>query len=288
MDEKKFIVYKYTNKINGLIYIGITSKKLHIRWSSGYRNNKRLYEDIIKYGEQNFLKEVLFKNLSFEEASKKEVELIISYKATNPNIGYNIRIIGSAPMLNKKHSKETKKHFSESRKGKGNSFYGKHHTNQSEWKDSHAVICLNTMQIYGTIAEAEKITNITTITNCINGAQLSAGKDENGNKLYWCTYHGENYDYKAKLEEMKKEENKAPRTSKPVKCIETGEIFLSASQASKAMTGGTNASGVARCCRGERKTAHGYHWEYITDSETLSQIQRTYGTKDPRNLLTKN
>ena len=285
---KNFIVYKYTNLFNGLIYIGLTSVGLEQRWHTGYYQNQRLCNDIKRYGKKGFKREILFESCNRNEAMAKEEELICSLNATNPQIGYNVRNVSTMGMYGKKHSEETKRKFSENRTGSQNSFYGKHHTNQNEWNDSHAVICLNTMKVYGTIEEAKKQTGITSIESCINGSQLSAGKDQNGNKIYWCTYHGEDFNYQDKLEQMKLEEQKAPRTSKPVQCIETGEIFLSALQAGRAMGDGKYISGVSRCCRGERKTAYGYHWRFITDENILSQIQRKYGTKDARNLLKKN
>lgn len=72
---KTFIVYKYTAKHNGLIYIGITSQTLKARWNQGYKGNPRLYNAIKKYGEDGFTKEVLFENLSKEEACQKKLKL---------------------------------------------------------------------------------------------------------------------------------------------------------------------------------------------------------------------
>ena len=43
-----------------------------------------------------------------------------------------------------------------------------------------------------------------------------------------------------------------------VRCIETGEIYQSALYATRVVHGDVN-----RCVKGERKTAAGYHWEYV-------------------------
>ena len=43
-----------------------------------------------------------------------------------------------------------------------------------------------------------------------------------------------------------------------VKCIETGEIFNSVSEAASAVGG--QAAGISYCIRGERKTHKGLHW----------------------------
>lgn len=279
-NQEKFVVYKYTNIHNGLIYIGITSKTLDQRWQSGYHSNKRLCSDIKKYGKGGFSKEILHKDLTISEAKDLEIKEIASQNATNPNIGYNQKTGGTVGMYGHKHTEETKKNFSISRTGENNSFYGKSHTNQADWSNAHKVICLNTMKIYNTIADAKTQTGISTIEHCVNGEQLSAGTDEYGNKLYWYTYQGENYDYKLKLIQMKSESEKASRICKPVRCIETGEIFSSTIEAGKAKSKTNSFNSVSRCCRGERKTAYGYHWEFITDKSILKNIQRNYGTKD--------
>ena len=49
--------------------------------------------------------------------------------------------------------------------------------------------------------------------------------------------------------------------SRPVRCAETGEEYPSAWEAKK-LTGVSDA-GIGRCCRGEQKTAGGFHWEYV-------------------------
>ena len=46
---------------------------------------------------------------------------------------------------------------------------------------------------------------------------------------------------------------------KPVRCIETGVEYPSVSEASRQ----TGISHIHQVCKGDRKTAGGYHWEYI-------------------------
>ena len=50
--------------------------------------------------------------------------------------------------------------------------------------------------------------------------------------------------------------------AKMVRCIETGSVFKSTSEAAKVM-GMKNSSHISACCRKERNTAGGFHWEYI-------------------------
>ena len=49
---------------------------------------------------------------------------------------------------------------------------------------------------------------------------------------------------------------------KPVRCIETGEVFESAAAASRA-TPKTSQSKICMVCRGQRNICGGYHWEYV-------------------------
>ena len=48
---------------------------------------------------------------------------------------------------------------------------------------------------------------------------------------------------------------------KPVLCIETGEIYMTAVEAGKQIN--INYKHICDCCRGRRKTTGGYHWKYV-------------------------
>ena len=52
--------------------------------------------------------------------------------------------------------------------------------------------------------------------------------------------------------------NGSPRE---VVCIETGEVFANATQASKAI--GTARQNITACCTGKRKKAGGFQWMYV-------------------------
>ena len=49
--------------------------------------------------------------------------------------------------------------------------------------------------------------------------------------------------------------------NKEVVCVDTGEVFSSIRQASRAT--GADPSAIAKCCNGKRKTANGYQWQYV-------------------------
>lgn len=52
-------------------------------------------------------------------------------------------------------------------------------------------------------------------------------------------------------------------TCKPVLCVETGIIYTGAYEAGKKL--GINNSNINLVCRGIRKTAGGYHWQFVEE-----------------------
>lgn len=77
MKNNKWCVYKHTSPSKG-VYIGITKQNPVIRWSngSGYKRNPYFYKAIQKYGWDNFKHEILFSNLTQEEAEKSYLRLL--------------------------------------------------------------------------------------------------------------------------------------------------------------------------------------------------------------------
>lgn len=105
--SNEYCVYKITNKLNGKIYIGM-SKNLKNRWSANgihYKQSKRFYNAIQKYGWNNFNKEILVDNLSFEEACSLEKENIVKYNSRNRYVGYNIAEGGNGGIIYLTHPK---------------------------------------------------------------------------------------------------------------------------------------------------------------------------------------
>lgn len=108
--KENYKVYRHISP-NGKVYIGITKKKyVTDRWcrGKGYENNDYFTKAINKYGWDNFKHEILFENLTKEEACQKEIELIEEYKSNNPEFGYNL-CAGGEGCTNYKHNEETKK-----------------------------------------------------------------------------------------------------------------------------------------------------------------------------------
>jgi hypothetical protein len=102
---------------NDKVYIGITQQKPLKRWNGGYgyKNQKIIYNAILKYGWNNIKHKILYENLTKEEAEQKEIELITKHNSTNRKYGYNISNGGNCKgALNE----ITKKKISIANKGK--------------------------------------------------------------------------------------------------------------------------------------------------------------------------
>lgn len=107
---------------NNKLYIGKTSREPTKRWGiNGNKYSKTsqplMYRAIQKYGWENIEHIILFKNLTWEDASKKEMELIKKYKTNCRDYGYNITDGGDGTS-GKSHTEEAKKKISDSHKGK--------------------------------------------------------------------------------------------------------------------------------------------------------------------------
>lgn len=94
--DKHYLVYKHTAP-NEKVYIGITGFDPKYRWLNngrGYKQQSTFFNAIIKYGWINFKHEILFKELTEEEALNKEEELIQQYKSYDRRYGYNVSLRG--------------------------------------------------------------------------------------------------------------------------------------------------------------------------------------------------
>lgn len=184
-------------------YIGITMREPEMRWKNGfgYRNNKHFFNAILKYGWDNIKHEILFTNLSKEEAEQKEIELIAKYKTTNREYGYNNdnggKTIGT-------HSEATREKLRLSHQGK-RPFINK----SEEEREKHRQIIIK--------------------------------------------------NWKNKEIKEKMLEGIIKNHGVKVRCIETGKVFKTLVDAGNYYH--VCSKHIGKCCKGERKTAGGYHWE---------------------------
>lgn len=82
---KQRVIYKITNLINQKIYIGKDSTNRKNYYGSG----KAIKNAILKYGEDNFSKEIIDTACDLTDLNEKEKYWISFYKSTDPKIGYN-------------------------------------------------------------------------------------------------------------------------------------------------------------------------------------------------------
>ena len=116
------------------------------------------------------------------------------------------------------------------------------------------VICINTMEIFNTIREAETYYAVDGIGNCCEGKTHSAGKHKSTNeKLFWLFY--EDYEKMTEDDIQKYLSNKLNYEmtndvfGKPVVCVTTGEQFMTAMDASRKYN--VSDGGIRFCCQGK-------------------------------------
>lgn len=223
-DKNVWCVYMHTSP-SGKVYIGITSQKPERRWKNGcgyLRKRKNgdyaqpaMARAINKYGWENFQHDILFENLSKQDAEHKESLLVAFWETNNPKFGYNIRNGGGS---HGSMSEEAKKKISESLKGrtipkeaieksresrkgkytgKNNWNYGKHPSEKTRDKLRQAklgkstgrgrvVYCVELNKQWDSVYQAQKETNIRHIGEVLNSKRTSAGRHpETGEKLHW-------------------------------------------------------------------------------------------------------
>lgn len=173
--DNNYTVYKHTAP-NGKVYIGITFRKPETRWSNGngYSRQKHFYAAIKKYCWENIKHEILFENLSKEDACQKEIELIAQYKSNDPEFGYNQLLGGESGNFGRRHSEETKKKISEAHKGKPLS---KEHVAKIAEANKKTVICIETGELFNSVKEAAEYAKVNQshLSNVLCGRSNTAG-----------------------------------------------------------------------------------------------------------------
>lgn len=261
-------IYMTTNHVNGKKYIG--QRKYYGKWRTYLGSGKALKDAIKKYGKENFSKEILEDCFSKEELNEREIYWIKHYDAVKNKDFYNMRDGGEGggnylqSYTEEQRAKTLKKRSISLKKAKKN----------MEIQNGRKVICLNTMKIYNSIAEASRDVNVpqSSIQQCCSDANEnhnSAGFDKKtGERLQWKYYEdGKSYEY-IPFKSL---------TFKKVICVNTGEIFNSVKEATEKY----KASDISRCCNGKLKTS-GKHpitgerlvWKYYDD-----QIKTNIKTK---------
>ena len=153
-EELQNSVYIHIVNENNKCYIGQTSRNPKDRWESNGKGyyTQVVYRPIEKYGWDNISHIVICNRLTQEEVDEMEVALISILKTTNIEFGYNVANGGdgkgkhseesrkkmSESKKGMRHSEESRKKMSEAKKGEKSHMYGKHLSEETKKKMSEA------------------------------------------------------------------------------------------------------------------------------------------------------
>lgn len=149
-------IYKITNLINGLIYIGKTTdyKRRIKEYKYGSktitrRKKYRVMEEIHKYGFSNFKFEIIENNIDFKNLDNREIFWIDKLNSRDTNVGYNSKTGGiGGELIDKSKIKmsESSKNF--------------HHTEEEKLHRSKPIIVYHCGGLYETYSSAKEYSDI--------------------------------------------------------------------------------------------------------------------------------
>lgn len=257
-------IYKHTLLVGphkGWSYIGQTcSRWVNERWrnGNGYRRNAFFYNEIKKYGWENFDHQIIEDNITSLEKANERESYWISYYHTwveDKNCkGFNLDSGGSK--TDGKHSEETKKKIS-------NSLLG--HKVSQETIDK---------------IKATKIKNGTYRKCYTKGRHLTDEEKQHLREINLGIKHMPHSDEtKKKLSEKAKQRKASSYDIHRVKilCVETDIIYNSLIEAAKAV-GLKATTSISACLAGKANTTAGYHWAYADDYKKI-QLLSIYKNK---------
>ncbi len=282
------VIYKIEHRESGKMYIGKTARTLEERMKehtkkSRATSNSYIDRAIAKYGIDAFDVSVIEECDDEEKLNEREIYWIAFYNCIRPN-GYNIcsggkngsvghtvspetrakiskankgrkhpispetrqKMIASRIANKKPVSAETRAKISAARKGKKLSpeICAKMSAGR---KNKRAVVCIETGEVFESIAAAAKWANVAgcTVSGAVNGRNEGAGG-----------YHWRFADAETPNTELELTPIKAGK--RPVRCVETGEIFPSIRLAAKCMN--LNCNTIIAALNQPTHTAGNYHW----------------------------
>lgn len=142
MSGKTGVIYAIENKVNGKMYIGLTTDlkrrfNLHKRKLKNNNHfNKHLQNSFNKYGRDKFNFKVIEKNIPKNKLCKKEIGYIKKYKSYKE--GYNLTL-GGEGLKGYKATRKTREKLSKAFSGENHPFYGKKRSKETKDKISKNV-----------------------------------------------------------------------------------------------------------------------------------------------------
>lgn len=248
-----YTIYKHTTP-NNKVYIGLTSLDAENRWRNGKGYKTQIFfRAVKKYGWDNITHEILFTNLTKEEAEEKEILLIKLYKSNDKRFGYNIANGGNYAG---KHSEETKKKIGLAHKGKIVS-----EESRRKMRENHADFRGAKSPNYGVKFSEERRRQM---------SESRKGKQAGVNNPMYGRHHSE--DVRAIQSEHRKgkcigkNNHKARGIEKYTlsgELLQKYDCILDAAREMNIKRGGD--CHIAACAKGKLKSAYGYIWKYIQE-----------------------
>lgn len=266
-------IYKTTCLTNNKIYVG------QHKWAGPdidqkyFGSGKILKEAIKTYGRENFKCEVLEWCETFEELNAKERYWEQLYGLPDPKrkIGYNITT-GGQGVPGYRFTKADRAKISE--QAKDRRWVYKDGVNKlvkldelqeclnNGWKNErrniklHPIICVESGQIWDSIAYAEKAIGVCagTLKKYVDRIPL--------NGLHYCRL--EIYEKMTNTERQQFLITPFPKKEKAVLCTTTGQVFKSMAEAAKELN--VPQGKISLVCNNKRKTTKGYHFEFYEEN----------------------
>lgn len=240
-------MYKHTSP-SGKVYIGITRQSVENRWKNGfgYESSPHFWNAIQKYGWDSIDHEVLFLNLTCDEACSKEKELIEFYNSTDRRFGYNEKTGGEIGVVYNEHAR---KKISESLK----SYYANHPEKLAEMSArvtgfKHSEESKEKMSI------AKKGRTFTQTPEWKKHiGEANKARIANDPKLY-----------KKTAEHCR--ENGMKNAMPVVQLDDCGNVvarFESCNDAGRSLN--LNGANISSCCKNQRRSCGGYKWQYANE-----------------------
>jgi hypothetical protein len=100
--------------------------------------------------------------------------------------------------------------------------------------------------------------------NRVENLRWATAKENKNNEVTKKLLKGKKHteETKAKIKEKLKGKN-IGNQGKKIKCLNTGEIFISAGEAGRNLN--VDISGIIKCCKGKKESAKGYRFEYYKE-----------------------
>lgn len=255
-------VYKRTCP-NGKVYIGITKRTLEERMSGGYQNNRKFALDIIKYGKENIISEILEVCIDYDTAIERELYYISQYSDICYNTVGNRQYRRVRPCtvpspqshLHSDSSTERSAHY-------------KSHIVPLTTKPSNRHMCpINVYDLQGnylsTYESAKAVTqelkvNIADVVSCCKGIR-SDGQPR---------YQAKGFIFRYAIDKLDEYPDTPVRCRKVDQYTLDGEYIRTFDSLKEAwLHTGAGIGAIGKVCKGLAKSSGGYSWKYHNEKE---------------------